>query len=103
VADLFELCYAKAVRLAMARGSLGEADAQDVVSGVFESIWTMRHYFDRPPSPAYVYRATVHTAWRRRQYAWHRYVVLMAPETLVLAEQAMYDPAQPALAGPPQK
>jgi hypothetical protein len=39
-------------------------------------------------------------AIRPGTHAWVRHVVAMDPPTLVLAEQAMYDPTQPALAVP---
>jgi DNA-directed RNA polymerase specialized sigma24 family protein len=93
VIALFEECYAKAVRLAQARGHLAEAEAEDVVQDVFLAIWKTRHYFVEPPPPAYVYRAAIHSARRLHRYAWRRYVVPMAPDVLGLAEQAMYRPS----------
>jgi hypothetical protein len=53
-----------------------------------------------PPGRAYLFKAVTNGALRVRRSAWARHVVALDPETLVLAEQATYDPTSPAIAVP---
>jgi DNA-directed RNA polymerase specialized sigma24 family protein len=84
----------------VARRIVGPTEAEDVVSEVFLTLLAKRAYLRRHPDVGYLLLATRHTAMRRHLYAWARLTVAMDPGTLVLAEQAMYKPHQPALAVP---
>jgi hypothetical protein len=100
VIALFNTYQSKAVRFAQFVGNLSRPAAEDVVSDVFLSVWKNRDYFKAPPGRAYPFKAVEHGALRVHQYAWARRVVAMDPPDLVLAEQATYDPTQPAIAVP---
>jgi hypothetical protein len=100
VIALFNACHAKAIRLAQYVGDLNQPAAEDVVSEVFLWIWMHRDYFPAPPGPALLLHVVTRAALRVHRYAWARYVVAMDPPTLVLAEQATYDPTSPAIAVP---
>lgn len=93
IVDLWLAQRARAIRIA--RAIVGDADAEDVVHDVTLYLLEKRPYLKDAPGRAYFLTAVKHTALRRLLYAWSRYVVAMDPETLVLAEQAMYDPTQP--------
>jgi len=97
---LFNDAYTKALRVAQYVGNLNRPDAEDVVGDVFLSIWKNRDYLKSPPGRAYLFKAVEHWALRKHLYAWERTTVAMDPDVLVVAEQAMYDPTQPALAVP---
>ena len=78
----------KAIRIAW---SICQHDAEDVVQDVALYLLEKKDYLTKVPGPAYFYTAVSRTAKRRHLYAWTKYVVAMDPETLVLAEQAMYE------------
>ena len=85
----------------VARQILGEpADAEDVVSEIFLTLLEKRAFLPRCPGVGYLLTAARHQALRRKLYSWARLVVAMDPPTLVLAEQAMYKPHQPAVTVP---
>src|SRR5262245_15768412 len=79
---------ARAVRTA--QSIVGAVHAEDVVQDVVLYMFEKRDYLEPGPLTAYFFTAVRTTAFRRRHYAWERYVVPMDPEDLVLAEQAMY-------------
>jgi DNA-directed RNA polymerase specialized sigma24 family protein len=84
----------------VARRIVGPTEADDVVSEVFLTLLEKRAYLRRHPDVGYLLLATRHTAIRRHLYAWAKRVVAMDPQDLRLAEQAMYQPSQPAMAVP---
>jgi hypothetical protein len=100
VIALFTAYHAKAVRVAQYVGGLNRAAAEDVVRDVFLAIWSQRDLFATPPR-AGVFLPGRHPhraprAWLR----WTKYTVAMDPADLVLAEQPMYKPSQPAVVVP---
>lgn len=65
------------------------ADAEDVVHDVTLYLLEKRDFLTDIPGQAYFLTAVRNGALRVLVYAWHRYVVAMDPEDLLIAEQMM--------------
>ena len=77
--------------LRIARRIVGYPENEDVVQDVFAYLLSKCGYLTAVPGAAYFFAAVRNTSTRRHLYGWSRFVVLMDPGNLVVAEQMTYE------------